>query len=154
MSEADTQNPVSSELDEIAEIFELLGDWDQRYAYLAELGEKLPPMPEEFKTEENRVKGCMSTVHIHAWRDPEHPERIHFYGDCDTSTIKGVLALLIQLVDGKTLEEIEQLDVDEFFEKLDLAEHLSPNRHVGIYSIVEMMKEQARRLMQQPAESS
>ncbi len=133
-------------LDEIVDIFEILGDWDQRYQYLVELGEKLPPMPEEYKTEENKVKGCMSQVWVKAWRDPEHPERIHYYGDCDTPIIKGVLALLIQLVDGKTAEEIDKLDVDEFFQRLKLDENLSPNRHFGIYALVELMKEQARNL--------
>ncbi len=133
-------------LDEIVDIFEILGDWDQRYQYLVELGEKLPPMPEEYKTDENKVKGCMSQVWVKAWRDPEHPERIHYYGDCDTPIIKGVLALLIQLVDGKTAEEIEKLDVDEFFQRLKLDENLSPNRHFGIYALVELMKEQARNL--------
>ena len=133
-------------LDEIVDIFEILGDWDQRYQYLVELGEKLSPMPEEYKTDENKVKGCMSQVWVKAWRDPEHPERIHYYGDCDTPIIKGVLALLIQLVDGKTAEEIEKLDVDEFFQRLKLDENLSPNRHFGIYALVELMKEQARNL--------
>jgi len=133
---------MSMNLDEIVDIFDILGDWDQRYQYLVELGEKLPPMPEELKTEANKVKGCMSQVWVHPYRDEEHPERIHFHGDCDTSIIKGVLALLIQLVDGKTAEEIQQLDVDEFFSRLKLDEHLSPNRHFGIYALVELMKKQ------------
>ncbi|WP_456403900.1 SufE family protein [Thiolapillus sp.] len=137
---------MSMDLDEIVDIFELLGDWDQRYQYLVELGEKLPPMPEEFKTEDNKVKGCMSQVWVHAYRDQDNPEAIHFHGDCDTSIIKGVLALLIQLVDGKTAEQIAQLDVDEFFSRLKLDEHLSPNRHFGIYALVELMKKQAQTL--------
>jgi len=141
---------MSMNLDEIVDIFEVLGDWDQRYQYLVELGEKLPPMPEEFKTEENRVKGCMSKVYIKAYRNAEDPDRIHYHGDCDTAIIKGVLALLLQLVDGKTVEEIQELDVDEFFQRLKLDENLSPSRHFGIYAIVELMKEQAREL-QQPA---
>ncbi|WP_456375399.1 SufE family protein [Thiolapillus sp.] len=134
---------MSMNLDEIVEIFDILGDWDQRYQYLIELGEKLPPMPEELKTEENKVKGCMSQVWVSAWRDPADPDHIHFHGDCDTSIIKGVLALLIQLLDGKTPEEIQHLDVDEFFSRLKLDEHLSPNRHFGIYALVELMKQQA-----------
>ena len=137
---------MSIDLDEVAGIFELLGDWDQRYQYLVELGEKLPPLPDQYRTEDNKVKGCMSQVWVHAWKDPDNPEAIHFHGDCDTSIIKGVLALLIQLLDGKTLKDIESLDVDEFFQRLGLDEHLSPNRHVGVYAIVELMKEQARQL--------
>jgi len=134
-------------LDEIVDIFELLGDWDQRYAYLVELGEQLPTMPEELKTDDNKVKGCMSQVWIHAYSDEIQPEVINFYGDCDTSIIKGVLALLIQLTSGRTLEDINKLDVDIFFERLNLDENLSPNRHVGVYAIVELMKEQAKNIV-------
>jgi cysteine desulfuration protein SufE len=133
-------------LDEVVETFELLGDWDQRYQYLVELGQKLPPLPEAARIEDNKVKGCMSQVWIQAYRDPEADHRIHYHGDCDTTIIKGVLTLLIQLVDRRRVEEIEQLDVDEFFERLELHEHLSPNRHVGVYAIVELMKKRAREL--------
>ena len=135
-------------LDDIVDIFELLDDWDQRYQYLTELGERLPPMPEVLKTEDNKVKGCMSQVWISAYRDPEDPKRTRFHGDCDTSIIKGVLALLIQLIGGGTRKEIEALDVDELFSRLSLDEHLSPNRHLGVYAIVELMKAQAQRLQQ------
>jgi len=131
-------------LDEIVDIFELLGDWDQRYAYLVELGEQMPDMPDEEKTEDNKVRGCMSQVWIRAHADETDPQRINYHGDCDTSIIKGVLALLIQMASGNTLDEIEKLDVDEFFERLELDEHLSPNRHVGVYAIVDLMKKQAR----------
>ena len=133
-----------TDLQEFVDTFELLGDWDQRYQYLIELGEQLPAMPEELKSEDNRVKGCMSTVHIHAYTDPDQPGRIRFHGDCDTAVIKGVLALLIQLTSGRTAEEINQLDMDEIFEKLQLDEQLSPNRHIGVYALFEMMKSQAR----------
>lgn len=133
-------------LDDIVDTFELLGDWDQRYQYLTELGEKLPPLPEEARIEDNKVKGCMSQVWVQAYPGPDDPALVRFHGDCDTSIIKGVLALLIQLVEDRTAEEIEALDVDEFFEKLKLDEHLSPNRHVGIYAIVDLMKKQVREL--------
>lgn len=133
-------------LDDIVDIFELLEDWEQRYQYLIELGEKLPPMPAEHKTENNKVKGCMSQVWVHPYKDVAAPNRLHYYGDCDTSIIKGVLALLIQLADNKTADELDQLDVDELFERLNLDDHLSPNRHVGVYGIVELMKQQAREI--------
>lgn len=133
-------------LDDIVDTFELLGDWDQRYQYLTELGEKLPSLPEEARVEDNKVKGCMSQVWVRAYPNPDSPELLRYHGDCDTSIIKGVLALLIQLVEDRTADEIQELDVDEFFEKLKLDEHLSPNRHVGIYAIVDLMKKQAREL--------
>jgi len=133
-------------LDDIVDIFELLGDWDQRYQYLTELGEKLPEMPEALKTEGNRVKACMSKVWISPYRDQSDPELVYFHGDCDTSIIKGVLAVLIQLCNGKDSKTIEQLDIDKIFSRLNLGEHLSPNRHVGVYAIVDLMKQQVRSL--------
>ena len=133
-------------LDDIVDIFELLGDWDQRYQYLTELGEKLHAMPDALKTLDNKVQGCMSEVWVSAYHDEVNPGLIQFHGECDTSIIKGVLAVLIQLTAGKTVAEIDQLDVDELFTRLNLDEHLSPNRHLGVYAIVELMKKQARNL--------
>ena len=72
------------------------------------------------------------------------PPILRFQGDCDTAIIKGVVGILVNLYSGKTPAEIEALDVDELFEGLHLEEHLSPNRHVGVYAIVEKMKRQAR----------
>ena len=130
-------------IESIVSDFELLGDWDQRYQYLVELGEGLPEMPAALHSEENRVKACMSRVWVYAREDMAEPGKIRFGGDCDTGIIKGVLALLIQLADGKTVAEIDAIDMDEFFEQLQLGEHLSPNRHVGVYAIVDLMKQQA-----------
>ena len=135
-----------TEISDYIESFELLGDWDTRYQYLVELGDKLPPMAAALKTEEHRVKGCMSTVHVAAEPDPDNPGLLNYSGDCDTATIKGVVAILVELLSGKTAEEIQTTDVDALFRGLKLEEHLSPNRHFGIYAIVEMMKEQAAEL--------
>jgi cysteine desulfuration protein SufE len=136
------QRPIS-EIEEIVDAFEFLDDWDARYQYLIELGQDLPQMPEELKTEENWVKPCMSTVHVAAQRLQEQPELIRFSGDCDTPIIKGVLALLIDLLSYRSLNEIQAMDVDGLFKQLQLEEHLSPNRHVGIYAIVDKMRERA-----------
>ena len=133
-------------MDEIRDIlddFELLGDWDQRYAYLVELGERLPAISAADKVEENRVKECMSVVHVAAHPDSTEPGRLNYTGDCDTAIIKGVVALLVRLFSGKTPWEIADLDLDELFAGLHLEEHLSPNRHVGVYAIVAKMKAQA-----------
>lgn len=129
-----------TELDEMVDIFELLGDWDQRYQYLIELGEKLPAMPEKLKTEDNKVRGCMSQVWITARVEDGW---VRFLGDSDTSVIKGILALLIGLCDGLTAEQIQALNMDEIFQRLNLDEHLSPNRHVGVYAMFDLMKQKA-----------
>ncbi|MGE5155298.1 MAG: SufE family protein [Bdellovibrio bacteriovorus] len=135
---------ASPEVQEIIEDFELLGDWDARYQYLVEVGERLPAMPAAEKTDANRVKECMSTVHVAPHPNGSAPPRLQFSGDCDTAIIKGVVAILVRLFSGKTPAEIEALDVDALFEGLHLEEHLSPNRHVGVYAIVEKLKGQAR----------
>jgi len=132
-----------TEISDIVDTFELLGDWDARYQYLMELGDQLPAMPASLKTEANHVKPCISTVHVAAFADPEAPGRIQFVGDCDTAIIKGVLALLISLCAGRSSDEIQAIDMDDLFQRLQLDEHLSPNRHVGIYAIVDLMKKQA-----------
>ena len=141
-----------TDLQDIVEAFDLLGDWDSRYQYLIELGENLPFMPEAHRTEERRVKACMSKVWIRACPDPHNSEQIHFEGECDTAVIKGVLALLIELTRGKTAQEIHQLDLDEVFQQLKLGEHLSPSRHVGVYAIVDLMKQQVTALAGQQAQ--
>ncbi len=141
-----TQTATSQDtLNEIAEDFELLEDWEQRYQYLVELGEQLPPMPAAERTDENRVMPCMSKVWVHAYPDPENPVRLLFHGDCDTAIIKGVVALLIHIFSGKTADEIQKTDIDGLFQRIQLAENLSPNRHVGIYAIVEKMREQVEK---------
>lgn len=137
---------ISGEIREIIDDFELLGDWDERYRYLVEIGERLPPMAAADKTDGNRVMECMSIVHVAAHPDPVKLSRLVYGGDCDTSIIKGVVALLVRIFSGKTPAEIEEIDVDALFEGLRLAEHLSPNRHVGVYAIVEKMRRQARAL--------
>jgi len=130
--------------DDIIASFSLFEEWLDRYQYLIDLGRKLPALPDAWKTDVTKVRGCMSQVWVHPYPDKDDPRLYHYHGDCDTAVIKGVLALLIQLIDGKTIAQIQQLDVDELFERLNLNEHLSPNRHVGIYAIVELMKSQLR----------
>ena len=143
MISSESAHPSASEqIAEIIDTFELLGDWDQRYEYLVEIGEKLTPMDTASKTDANLVKECMSTVHVAP--SPDGSGRLSYQGDCDTAIIKGVVALLVGLFSDKTPAEIEALDVDELFTGLQLEEHLSPNRHVGVYAIVNKMKGQAQ----------
>jgi len=131
-------------VEEFIDNFEFLDDWDARYAYLVELGESLPPLDAALRTEQHRVQGCISKVWVAPLADPDDPSRLRFVGDCDTAIIKGVLAVLIELMSGHTPQEVEALDIDDLFDRIKLAEHLSPNRHFGIYAIVELMRSQAR----------
>lgn len=132
-----------SEIQDIIDSFDLLGDWDTRYQYLIELGEHLAAMPAELKDDEHLVKGCMSTVHTAALPDPDQPGKIFYHGDCDTAVIKGVVALVVNLLSHKTPQEVIDTDIDALFAGLKLQEHLSPNRHFGVYALIEQLKKQA-----------
>lgn len=132
-------------VDRIVETFELLPDWENRYQFLDELGTRLDPMNEADKTDENRVVECMSLLHIKA-KPGSEPGLIDFDADCNTSTIKGVVAVIIAMFANKTNREIQDTDIDEVFRQLQIFEHLSPNRHVGVYAIVKKMKQQAAAL--------
>jgi cysteine desulfuration protein SufE len=142
--ESPNEEILNDQIRDIIDTFELLGDWDQRYEYLVELGERLAPMDAADKIDANRVMECMSTVHVIARPiNGDGEAKLRFEGDCDTAIIKGVVALLVGLFSGKTRAEVEQIDVDSLFTGLKLEEHLSPNRHVGVYAIVNKMKRQA-----------
>jgi len=146
VSEAMPQSAPAFSVDELLDNFEFLDDWDERYAYLVELGEALPAIPEARRTEENRVKGCMSQVWVSAEQATYKPSTLVYHGDCDTAIIKGVLALLVGLYSGCTPTQIADLDVEDVFDRLGLKENLSPNRHVGVFAIVDLMQQQAREL--------
>lgn len=128
-------------LDELAASFELLDDWEQRYEYLIELGEQLPTMPEALKTEANRVQACLSRV----WISVENrEEKLHFMADSESSITKGIVAVLVYLCQDLSAADVLQLDMDQSFKRLNLYGQLSPNRHVGVYAMFELIKDQAR----------
>ena len=128
-------------LSELADNFELLGDWDARYEYLVDLGSALGTLPDEDKSDQSKVHGCMSNVwvvgHLVAGR-------IQYRAECDTSIIRGVIAILVKVYSGSTPNYALSMDADEVFNTLGLFEHLSPTRHVGVYAIVERMRNVAR----------
>ena len=100
------------DIDELSENFELLDDWEDKYRYLIDLGEKLPPFAEECRTDEWKVSGCQSQV----WLVPSFVRegnnvRLHFAGDSDAAIVRGLIAVVLTVFDGKTREEILSLDV-------------------------------------------
>lgn len=123
--------------DEIIEEFEGLTDWMDRYAYIIELGNTLPPLAESEKTPANLIEGCQSRVWIAASRDEE--KRVVFHADSDALIVKGIVALLLRVLSGHTPREI--LDADLYFiERIGLKEHLSPTRSNGLVSMVKQMR--------------
>ncbi|SEQ82395.1 Cysteine desulfuration protein SufE [Solimonas aquatica] len=127
-------------LDELAETFEFLGDWEERYRYLIELGRKLPPLPEGAHNEANKVRGCMSQVWLTQEVLPGPPKTLEFRGDSDAHIVKGLIAVLLSLTSGRTPREILDLDIGSAFERLGLESNISMNRRNGFYAMVERIK--------------
>ena len=130
-------------VDELVENFELLGDWEERYRYLIDLGRKLPPMPEADHNEANKVRGCLSQVWLTHQSKPGPPLTLEFQGDSDSHLVKGLIALLLMLCSGKTAKEILALDIASIFTRLGLENHITMNRRNGFYSMVERIRAMA-----------
>ena len=120
----------------IVEDFSMFDDWMDRYQQLIELGKDLPPIDEKKRTESYLIKGCQSKV----WLDAELKDgKIYFTADSDAIITKGIVALLIQVLNERTPKEI--MDVDLYFiDKIGLKENLSPTRSNGLVAMVKQMR--------------
>lgn len=122
--------------DEIISDFELFDTWDDKYAYLIEMGKKLPALAEEYKTESNKIKGCQSNVWLHTNLKDNH---LIFEGDSDAMIVRGLVSMLIKVFSGQNPEEIAQTDL-YFMDKIGLKQHLSMTRANGLSAMVKQMK--------------
>jgi len=121
---------------EIIDEFSAFDDWMDRYQYLVELGNALPPLPEADKTDQNLIDGCQSRV----WLVADYAdERITFRGESDAVIVKGIVALLVRVLSGCTPDEILDSDL-HFIDRIGLKEHLSPTRSNGLLAMVKQMK--------------
>ncbi len=130
-------------IDRIMQNFDILTDWEDRYRYIIELGRKLPPFDEEYKVEDNLVRGCVSQVWLVTDVRDGDPPVIEFRADSDAQIVRGLVAILLSLYSGKTAREILTADIRSIFQKLDLAKHLSINRANGFASMVKRIHELA-----------
>ncbi len=133
-------------IEKLTSNFELLGDWEERYGYLIDLGKKLPGLPDADKVEENRVHGCQAMVWLRMWRDEQNPALIRIRADSDAFIVRGLIAVLAILFDGKTPTEIAAADVKSVFGKLGLDQHLSPTRKNGLFAMVQRIRTLAAEL--------
>ena len=132
-------------IDEIVSNFELLDDWEERYRYLIELGRMMQPLPDEAHTDVNKVQGCASQVWLQTRLDGSpHTPVLHLLGDSDAHIVRGLVALLISLYDGKSASEALSTDALALFKDLGLAEHLTPQRSNGVRSMVERIRRDAQ----------
>ncbi len=133
-------------VEDIVDNFLFLDDWSERYRYLIELGRSLEPLAEEAHNEANRVRGCASQV----WLETEIKDRngepvLFFRGDSDAFIVKGLIYLVIALYGGRPAAEISVTEASDLFRRLDLSEHLTPQRSNGLRAMVERIKGDARR---------
>lgn len=128
---------INQQQDEIIEEFSDLDDWMDRYAYIIDLGNTLSPISEEYKTPEYLIEGCQSRAWLRA--DLDENGRIHYTADSDAIIVKGIISLLLKVLNDHTPQEI--LDADLYFiDKIGLSEHLSPTRSNGLTALVKQMK--------------
>jgi len=133
---------TESRIEELIENFDLLGDWESRFAYLIDLGKALPPMTEADKCEENRVQGCQAQVWMKF--EPEAEGEITIAADSDAFIVKGLIAVLLLIYSDKTARDILNTDDQTVLERLGLAAHLSPTRKNGLFSMVNRVRELAK----------
>ncbi|MCX4331147.1 MAG: SufE family protein [Muribaculaceae bacterium] len=123
--------------DEIIEEFSEIDDWMDRYGYIIDLGNQLPPIDEKFKTPQYLIEGCQSRVWINA--DLTAEGKVEFQADSDAIIVKGIIALLIKVLNNQSPGDI--LDADLYFiDRIGLSEHLSPTRSNGLLAMVKQMK--------------
>ena len=128
------------DIETLVENFELLGDWEDRYRYIIDLGRKLPELAEDAHVEANKVRGCMSQVWMTHRVNPGPPQVLEFQGDSDAHLVKGLIALLFMLCSGREPKEILALDIASVFSRLGLENHITMNRRNGFYSMVERIR--------------
>ena len=122
---------------EIIEEFSDFDDWMDKYQMLIDLGQEQAPLPEKYKVESNLIDGCQSRVWLHADLTPEG--KIHFQAESDALIVKGIVTLLIRVLDNHTPDEILAANL-HFIEDIGLKEHLSPTRSNGLVAMVKQMK--------------
>ena len=127
--------------EEIAETFEFLGDWEDRYREVIDLGKAMPPMPEVLKVPATKVNGCASQVWIH----PEITAgRFGFQGDSDATIVRGLIAILKALYTDLPVSEVEKVNAQAEMARLGLDSHLSSQRSNGLKAMIQRIHEAAR----------
>ncbi|HEX4853842.1 SufE family protein [Arenimonas sp.] len=125
----------------IAEEFSFFGDWSERYQYLIDLGRKLPPFPDDWKTEANRLHGCQSMVWIVA---EGNADALEFHAISDSTIVSGLIYLALRVYSGRSAAEILATTPD-YIAGIGLAKHLSPTRSNGLASLLAFIQDTARR---------
>jgi cysteine desulfuration protein SufE len=135
-----------AKLSDIRSDFAVLDDWEDRYRYVIELGRTLKPLPDELRTDANKVRGCASQVWLATSVEPQAgtgAPHLKFQGDSDAHIVRGLIAILFAIYDGRSADEIRTTDPDAVFGELGLKEHLTPQRSNGLASMVARIRADA-----------
>jgi cysteine desulfuration protein SufE len=137
--------PIDAALDELADEFELLGDWEERYRYVIELGNGLAPLGDAERSDDNKVRGCASQVWLVT--EPQADGTIVFRGDSDAHIVSGLIAILLRLYSGRPASDIATFDAKAAMDRLGLSEALSSQRSNGLKAMVARVQRDAQDLL-------
>jgi cysteine desulfuration protein SufE len=137
------QGEIMTDAEEIAEAFELIDDWEERYRYVIELGRELPEFPDALKTDATKVEGCVSQVWL---TTGARDHGLELKGDSDAMIVRGLVAILIAFYANRPVEDVPTLDVEGYLKRLQLDEHLTPQRSNGLMSMVKRIRQDSARL--------
>ncbi len=130
------QKSIPAIEDEIVEEFSIFDSWDDKYEYIIDLGKKLPPLEDEYKKDENKVRGCQSTV----WLVSDyHDGKVFYKAESDAIIVKGLISMLIRVLSGHKPDEIINAPLD-FITRIGMTTHLAQTRSNGLLSMVKQMK--------------
>ncbi|MBA4784078.1 MAG: SufE family protein [Rhizobiales bacterium] len=132
-------------LDDILDNFEFLDDWEDKYRYVIELGRQMPPFADDKRTAESKVEGCVSQVWLVKKIDLLNGKPVLTYqGDSDAHIVKGLVALVLSALSGRSASDILNFDMQALFDRIGLREHLTPQRSNGLNAMVNRIKNDAR----------
>ena len=129
-----------SDLESIVETFDFLTVWDERYLFLEELGSELGFLPAEQKNDDNIVHGCASNVWVIGYPDKDSEGHFVYEAEAEQPIIRGLVYLMLQIFADKAPDEILDTNIDDTLKRLGLDDHLSTQRHIGMYALVQKMK--------------
>jgi len=134
-------SPIDAELQELTAEFDVLGDWEERYRYVIDLGRDLAPLTDAERVEANKVRGCASQVWLVT--EPQSDGTLKFRGDSDAHIVRGLIAILLRLFSGRAPAEILAFDAKAAFARLGLSGALSTQRSNGLASMAERIRRDA-----------
>ena len=132
---------IEAALDELDAEFELLGDWEERYRHVIDLGRGLAPLTDAERTDANKVRGCASQVWLVT--EPRADGTLGFRGDSDAHIVRGLIAILLRLYSERAPGDILAFDAKAAFDRLGLSGHLSAQRSNGLFSMTERIRRDA-----------